>query len=530
MIRKLPFPLLAFACLVGCELPTSGAVATDAGEPIPDSADDSPADGALDAVSDSGNPAVDSLDPTAPPPTLDALSIAGATLSPEFAPTIHDYVVRCGEGSNSLQVTATAPAGTTMQLTSPIVSPLFSEEGMAIDVDENQAIAVQVSSPGGDDSYWIRCLPHDFPALSVNRVRAPAPGYYLLGNTVVGAGESGYAMVLDTHGTPVWYRKTTTGAGYVTVAGTNRIVFSPIMGPTFGIDPTASFSVLDLATGATKSVASSPGPTDHHELVPTADGHFFNISYPRSVGFDLSSRGSATTDIADCRIEDIAPDGSIAWSWLASEHFDVAVESTFIEEGVVDGKGIGDGFHCNSVDVFPGGDLLVSARHMDAVFRVSRATSKVLWKLGGVASNKDGAQILALKNDPTGGFHRQHDARVLSDNEISIFDNHGPAVGPARAMHLAIDTEAASATVTWSYDGPAGSGAMGSHRLLSDGGHVIGWGMIGVSPPIAFTEIDASKSTVIEVTFPGGDRAYRAVKVPESALDLQLLRNGAGKS
>lgn len=526
MKRRLPFlSIVPCAFVIGCQLPSGGAESTTDAEPSVESTD-SGSDSASESAADSGDPVVDT---GAAAPALTALSISGAAMWPDFSPSVHDYAMRCGEGMNTVSVTAGAADGTAVRVTNPYVSWLVANVPSPIDVRENEALTVEVSSAGSSDTYWIRCLPHDFPALTVNRVRAPAAGYYLLGNTVIGAGESGYVMALDTRGTPVWYRKTTAGAGYVTVAGENQLVFSPVLGPTFGVDPTGSFTVLDLASGTTKSVASSPGPTDHHELLPTSDGHFFNISYPRKTGVDLSSRGSATTDIADCRIEEIAPDGSIAWSWLGSEHFDVAVESTFIEEDVVDGANIGDGLHCNSVDLFPGGDLLVSARHMDAIFRVSRATGKVLWKVGGVASNKDGARILALNGDPTGGFHRQHDARVLSDNEISLFDNHGPAVGPARAMHLAIDSESATATVTWSYDGPAGSGAMGSARLLSDGGHVIGWGMIGVSPPIAFTEIDASKSTVIEVTFPAGDRAYRVVKVPESALDLQLLRDGAGK-
>ncbi|MGZ3452541.1 MAG: aryl-sulfate sulfotransferase [Polyangiales bacterium] len=513
--------LLASGCHAEASLTLGGE--SDSGA-LDDGASDT-ADGSETAADDGGDTAdtADSGDvgDASGTASLDSLKVEELALSPAFSPDTHDYVVRCAAGGSSLTVTATAADGVAISVAK---SPVASGDPASVDVVENDAIVVEAARGDAKSSYWIRCLPHDFPALSVSRPRTPSPGYYLTGNTVLGAGEAGFVMALDTNGTPVWYRRTGIGAGYVTANGKDRVIYSPVLGPTFGVDPKGAWTTLDLASGATSSITAVPGPTDHHEVLPIASGHFLVQSYPRRTGFDLSSRGSSTTDIADCEIQDVAPDGTVVWVWLASDHFDVAKESTFLEEHTDLGAPLVDGFHCNSIDVFPDGDLLVSARHMDAIFRVSRSTGKVVWKLGGVASNKDGAQLLTLADDPTGGFHRQHDARVLPSGEVSMFDNHGPAVGPARALHLAIDTTAGTGTITWSYDGPAGSGAMGSNRLLDDGAHVIGWGMIGVTPAIAFTEIDSTKATVLEVSFPGGSRAYRALKVPTDAFDLDVLR------
>src|SRR5438477_4278488 len=76
--------------------------------------------------------------------------------------------------------------------------------------------------------------------------------------------------------------------------------------------------------------------------------------------------------------------------------------------------------HFNSLEVAPNGDYIVSARHMDAVFRIDHTTGTIAWKLGGNPVNKDGAPSLQILNDPLGGPKRTHDARLLADGSISL--------------------------------------------------------------------------------------------------------------
>ena len=53
----------------------------------------------------------------------------------------------------------------------------------------------------------MRCLPRDFPKLDVRTSGDRAPAWYATAATFTPA--TPYAMVLDEHGTPVWYRRTT---------------------------------------------------------------------------------------------------------------------------------------------------------------------------------------------------------------------------------------------------------------------------------------------------------------------------------
>ena len=182
-------------------------------------------------------------------------------------------------------------------------------------------------------------------------------------------------------------------------------------------------------------------------------------------------------------------------------------------------------FHCNSIDVSPDGDLLVSARGMDSVFLVSRATGAVLWKMGGATYTKDDAPYLAVQNDPETSFYRQHDARFLPNGDISMFDDQSQKKGPARAVIYSYDVAAGTATMVWQYQGTTTSGAMGSFRVMDDGSRIIGWG--GPSTR-AFTELDATGNDVLDFYFPDGTQSYRAIKIPTTAFDINLLRSSAG--
>ncbi len=116
-------------------------------------------------------------DPGAPSPSsavalgpLTSLAVTTLSISPPFSPQIYDYTIPCRVGTNSITIEmATAPGGTA-ELSAPLLSPLASTQSVTLTLTEDQAAVIQASAPGRDSAqYWIRCLPHDFPAVSVTR-------------------------------------------------------------------------------------------------------------------------------------------------------------------------------------------------------------------------------------------------------------------------------------------------------------------------------------------------------------------------
>jgi hypothetical protein len=515
------------------------------------------------------SPATSAVPPTSSTSaTLASLAVSPLALTPAFSPDVHDYVMHCAAGTNTLSVSWTTAAGVSVTLVAPPAGDASTGDAMAgngpstsadsppdaasqdntehhgaapaatttsydsspgpvaIRLAENQAAILRVQTSSQESEYWVRCLPPDFPVIAVTQnpsAGVPTDGLYLVGTTIVGPGDGFFAMVLDVRGTPIWYRRAPAPVFNVALVAPNVLSYmsnSPTAG--FGSDPTARYELHDLSNQKTTYVNAVDGPTDLHEFRTLANGHRLVMSYHLISGVDLTGLQSygPNSTVADCVLEEIDQSGALVWTWRGTDHIDVIRESTFPTTPTVNGMMVIDIFHFNSVDEAANGDLLVSARHLDAVFLISKSTGTIVWKMGGAPYNHDGAQLLRLEGD--GGFFRQHDARFISSDSIALFDDETGMTAPARAVAFSIDLGAGTATRLWQRLGTVPSGAMGSTRLESDNHVVVGWG--SSSGKTAFTEFDEAGNDVLDVAFPNGEESYRAIKVSSTSFDPDTLR------
>ncbi len=514
---------LATGCATGCNAAseTPGANPAEAGPADAGALDGTVEDAfAPDALaSDAIAPdaiAPDAIGPDASvPPTLviasnapdagiTSIEVSPLALVPGFSPAISDYYVRCAAGNNALTVTVVDSTGT--QTTS-------------INAEPDQEISVW-------GQYWIRCLPPDFPPITVTRPTpgsGPTPGYYLVNNGT-------YAIVMDTNGTPVWYARGTAVSNVDSVQP-DTISFSPNASGAFGTSAAERFDIHALDSLTTTSVMAVGSPTDVHEFQLLPNGDHLLFTYPVVTGVDLTSLGSfasGLSSIVDCEVQEVDPSGHLVWSWFASQHIGLS-ESLEPTKATVDGGTLIDVFHCNSIDVDPTGNLLVSSRYSNAVFYIDRTTGTILWKLGGRTANKDGAKYIQIVGDQETTFNLQHDARFRPNGDISLFDDHGETagIGVARGVEYSIDQDAGTAAVAFQFLGATQSNREGSFRRYADGESVIGWGYIATDPRVV-TEIDSNGNDVLDIAF-GGTESYRAVKVPVSQLDITVLRATTAK-
>ena len=459
---------------------------------------------------------------------LGDVTTLGLQLTPSFTASTTDYVLRCHSGANTFGITLTGASREIVQVGSQSGTQVSS----SVTLEENQALVLEATDPSGKatTSYWIRCLPSDFPPLAVTRPGRPSPGWYLTGNLGTAGGSGTYAMILDSNGTPVWYQKTAgQGAINVTPLARNVVAWASNPGPGFGTDPDSAFSVYDFSTQQTAQLRTPVPPLDFHELLPLPHGDYLLLASPMQAGMDLRSLGLARNQtIIDCLIEKVNTAGRLVWSWRASDHVSIA-ESIHPYPITVDRQPAYDVFHCNSIDQDPStGDLLLSAHNADAVYRIRGSTGTMVWKLGGNSVVHDGEQRLTVRRDPEGTFHGQHDARFQPDSDISLFDNHTWYLGAARGVEYHLDTGAGTASLVWQYRSPdAGhSNATGAFRRYDTGNdNLVTWGF---KPNSLFTEVDAAGDVLMNVTFPDGDAAYRTIKAPLSEFDADLLHRTAG--
>ncbi len=472
---------------------------------------------------------------------LASLTVSPLALRPAFSPSIFDYVVQCTAGTNSLTLEMSAAPGGSVGLIAPVTTAPSSSQTTTVPLTPNQAAVVKASNAaGGIAEYWIRCLPPDFPALTVTphpENGSATPGWYVLGNNILPSGATSYAMILDANGTPVWYKRSSPApATNVTPTQKDTVAFiatQTLVG--FTTEPNAKYDEYSLATGTVGAIRAVGLPTDLHEMQALPNGNHMLLSYPLKTGVDLTGLDStptpgASSTIADCVVQQVDPQGQVVWQWTASDHLDPVTESTIAPTVTIDGQTVYDVFHCNSIDTNAAGDVLVSVRHLNAVVQIRPSDGKVVWKLGGKPTNKDGATILQIQNDPEGGMVQQHDARYMPDNHISVFDNQSIETNlPARGIEYALNFDTDTAEPTFSFTSQEGgpSCCMGSFRRSPDGHRVIGWGYMIYNGRV-MTELNANGAAVLDVSMPTGTGVYRAVKVPPTFYTAATLRSTAG--
>ena len=261
-------------------------------------------------------------------------------------------------------------------------------------------------------------------------------------------------------------------------------------------------------------------------------------------------------------VQEVDPNNQAVWSWNASQHIGIDEVNTVGNPGpswnldTLNGSPAADIYHCNSVSMDEDtaspyyGDVVVSMRHLNAVFLIDPSTGDVIWKMGGTPLTSDDpeeeqsspAQYLAITGDSESGICGQHDARFVATpnaavEDISVFDDHSNCPGAARGVEFAIDTTAGTATPDYQYAQPQALSvsATGSFRRLPDanndigsGTSLIGWGVTSGSLLSGFTEVDSSGNVLVDITFPYLQYLYRVIKVDTSDVNLPLLRQTAG--
>jgi Arylsulfotransferase (ASST) len=197
------------------------------------------------------------------------------------------------------------------------------------------------------------------------------------------------------------------------------------------------------------------------------------------------------------------PSARVRFEWRSLDH--VPLDETHVGVGPVF-----DYFHINSIDVAPDGDLIVSARNTWAVYKISRTTGRIVWRLGGKKTD------FAL--GPGVRFAWQHDARIHGDGSVlSLFDDGAaPRVEPeSRGLLLQLDEAKRTATLQQAFTHRPNkllAHFMGSMQVLPNGNAVVGWG----SEPY-LTEFAPDGSIVFDARLPRAGQTYRVVRMPWSA-------------
>jgi outer membrane protein assembly factor BamB len=441
-------------------------------------------------------------------------------LVPAFDAKTTDYVSRCHRG-RPLLLAVHAGAGTAIRIGN--AKPAKGSAKARLNRDGGQGTTVRI----GKQSYHVRCLNKTFPAFTSERTGTPQARFYVVTPAEGGEG-SQFVTIFDSHsGAPIWWMQLQYKPIDAKLLPDGNLAWS-----TFTDSPYATRSVpyeeRRLDGTKVRSIAAVGVETDSHDLQVLPNGDYLLLSYVPRDGEDLSPYGGpANATVTDAVVQEVSPQGKLVWSWSSNDHVATSEFTPFMgailqqPAHLADGRTAYDIAHVNSVEA-DGDSVLISLRHADAVYKVSRTTGAIQWKLGG----KHTPESLAVEGD-TGGsdlvFSGQHDARLQPDGTITMHDNRtGSKVGP-RAVRYRVDEQARTATqVEQVTDEEAAlSLCCGSARRLPGGNWVMSWGYNGL-----VTELTPSGERVFGLRFPGGLFSYRAVPITAGELSAAKLRAG----
>jgi hypothetical protein len=241
---------------------------------------------------------------------------------------------------------------------------------------------------------------------------------------------------------------------------------------------------------------------------------------------DLSPYGGPSdADVLNAELQEVGPQGKLLWDWKTQDHIARAETGRWWPYTLRNPARHGyDIPHWNSIEPH-GNAVIASFRQLDAVYKINKATGNIVWKLGGTTTNRSLTVIGDPHSYPLGG---QHDARVLPDGTLSVFDNRTALTDQApRMARYRIDQVARTATLIQSIADPdiPLSICCGSARLLPDGGWLIDWGQQtqGAQPGGSIAGYTSDGQRTFLMTFKS-TFSYRAQPVPPGVLSAKQLR------
>lgn len=350
-------------------------------------------------------------------------------------------------------------------------------------------------------------LPADYPPMRIETFGSVYDGRIFLAPLV----SSTRMLILERYGADFYHSPS---------SGTRIQDFGPVndtllyYGVT-GADP--YFLLADAGMQVLDTVRCGNGYTiDLHDFIYKPNGHKVLMSYDPQI-VDMSvvvPGGNPAATVIGLVLQELDAQDNVVFQWRSWDHFQItdaqsvgALPFNFTQNNL-------DYVHGNSIDVLPNGDLLISGRHTNEVTRIDRATGAVIWRMGGSHN------MFTFINDPFNGFHSQHDARMLPNGHLTIFDNGlGHTPQRSRVVEYAIDEQAHTATLVWSYYNPANQPTVisGNAQRLPNGNTFINWcnPLTNVNQHTMLEEVDPSGNPVFRLYVPDTSafewsyRAYR---------------------
>ena len=321
----------------------------------------------------------------------------------------------------------------------------------------------------------------------------------------------GGPMIVDGGGNLVWFRQLTppeVAANLRLQQYRGRKVLTwwegTVTPAAFGV---GGGVIANHAYNIIKTVHAGNGyPMDLHEFELTKDGDALLTVYsPIRVHLPGTPEGTLSP-LLDSIVQEVdIKTGLVVWEWHSYGH--IPLETS---QATPQNSASYDAFHINAIQALQNDRVLISARDTSAVYKVDRASGRILWTLGGKGTD--------FNFGPGALFNLQHDAHMLSNGRISMFDDGAgpPMFNPySRGLILQLDHRRHRATLVRQFARSTSTSAQseGSLQRLPGGNVFVGFG----SEPF-FSEFSSRGKLLLDGSLP-----HRRRHLPDLPLPVERL-------
>ncbi|MEO3754541.1 arylsulfotransferase family protein [Streptomyces sp. B6B3] len=276
-------------------------------------------------------------------------------------------------------------------------------------------------------------------------------------------GAYGAAAIYDNNGQPVWYQDgryahlrqiTFRGQPALSVFDYNR----------------GQFVILNSSYQEIAAFGMQGYTPDYHPMDFTDDGSRILMTSYNPVQRDLSQYGgSPNATVMEIVIQEVdTATNQVTFEWSSFDHIPIDETHEPLNRPVV------EYLHTNSVAYDNDGNILMSARHTSAIYKIDIDSGEIIWRFGGEANDFTFA-------NPADMPSYQHDATRLPNGNLAAFDNgvgHSPQV--SRGAVWQIDEQAMTARLVQSMQSQNRFAiATGSNQPTPSGSHLVNYGTTG---------------------------------------------------
>lgn len=450
--------------------------------------------------------------------SISSFHISTGEMYPAFSPEIKDYYVTSLNTLNEITIT---------------IDNFDSQKNIYINNKKATSNSTNIKLNIGEDIvikslnekmetlvYTVHYLPADMPKINVITKNNPSDGYIFINQFHLSAtnpNPTNYIAILTNEGFPVYYKKTNNqiiNFKYFE-SNTNQKRYS------YNDNTLGKIIVMDENFNEINQLELLPNNghgsirTDNHDFIYFNDNHYIVPAYVIRSNVNMTAYGGANAvELVDFVFQEIQ-NGQVIFEWN-SANFPEFLQDTdpiYYQQYATNPRV--DYFHFNSIAIDPNdSNFIVSARHMNQVYKINRTTGQIMWRFGG---STDDFNLTGNKK-----ISHPHHATILANGNLLLFDN-GVTKTPqeSRIVEFDIDENNFTATIANQYSEIGRYfDIMGSAQKLQNGNYFIGWGGNITSQVNAnksdITEINANGNIVLDLSFTNNPNSftysYRALK------------------